>query len=428
MSFRQGRLDAVTSFTLVEALAGRRSRRFGLGMTIPDGPLAYSSGHEPHPLGADERALLVWAATGLTGWHLGMPHTESGPPEAGCNYPSRLTGRTNPSAAGLHSSELAIIDDSGVYITALRTASNELLEQAAHATSLDSLVALTDSLLMKVTDNRCHLPPAYIAAHNRWNALRPGTTLMVPIADATEQFLGFLSIISGEGAILWDALEDRPVGNTAELLRKGSLNPDARIPLPAFEQLVGQQATVESGIIAYNAQLMLQSMGLGGWLYGGIDANALLGAHQNQGVSGMGFRFKQVPHSPLANPVGLDGYFETLSPPYCSGAEEIVARFIERKFGSGGAYNTSTGTYRHAGAVHSQIQRYDEATIRYFVSVVERLLETYNRVPGTLPTVHTSVYLQAQHVDIDYYEQFHDQNALLDTHREHMSIWHAEAP
>ncbi|TAP44950.1 hypothetical protein [Arthrobacter sp. S39] len=310
----------------------------------------------------------------------------------------------------------------------MRTASNELLEQAAHATSLDSLVALTDSLLMKVTDNRCHLPPAYIAAHNRWNALRPGTTLMVPIADATEQFLGFLSIISGEGAILWDALEDRPVGNTAELLRKGSLNPDARIPLPAFEQLVGQQATVESGIIAYNAQLMLQSMGLGGWLYGGIDANALLGAHQNQGVSGMGFRFKQVPHSPLANPVGLDGYFETLSPPYCSGAEEIVARFIERKFGSGGAYNTSTGTYRHAGAVHSQIQRYDEATIRYFVSVVERLLETYNRVPGTLPTVHTSVYLQAQHVDIDYYEQFHDQNALLDTHREHMSIWHAEAP
>lgn len=185
---------------------------------------------------------------------------------------------------------------------------------------------------------------------------------------------------------------------------------------------------MESGIIAYNAQLMLQSMGLGGWLYGGIDANALLGAYQNQGVSGMGFRFQQVAHSPLANPVGLDGYFETLSPPYCSGADEVVARFIERKFGRGGAYNTSMGMYRNGGAVRSRVQRYDEATIRYFVSVVERLLETYGRVPGTLPTVHTSVYLQAQHVDVDYYDQFHDQNALLDTHRDHMSTWHAEAP
>src|SRR3954454_20124717 len=36
-------------FPLVEALFGRRSRRFALGDEIPDGPLAYRSRHEPVP-------------------------------------------------------------------------------------------------------------------------------------------------------------------------------------------------------------------------------------------------------------------------------------------------------------------------------------------------------------------------------------------
>jgi hypothetical protein len=43
-------LRELAAFPLVEALYGRRSRRFALGDEIPDGPLAYRSRHEPVPL------------------------------------------------------------------------------------------------------------------------------------------------------------------------------------------------------------------------------------------------------------------------------------------------------------------------------------------------------------------------------------------
>jgi hypothetical protein len=33
----------LTEFPLLDAIAGRRARRFGLGMELPSGPLAYTS-------------------------------------------------------------------------------------------------------------------------------------------------------------------------------------------------------------------------------------------------------------------------------------------------------------------------------------------------------------------------------------------------
>ncbi|HAT45202.1 MAG TPA: hypothetical protein DDW33_04245, partial [Ktedonobacter sp.] len=53
------RLQQVLNFPLVSGIFGRRSRRFGFGMSIPTGPLAYTSQHEPLPLCDLERALLV---------------------------------------------------------------------------------------------------------------------------------------------------------------------------------------------------------------------------------------------------------------------------------------------------------------------------------------------------------------------------------
>jgi len=42
-------LRELAAFPLVEALYGRRSRRFAVGAEIPDGPLAFRSRHEPLP-------------------------------------------------------------------------------------------------------------------------------------------------------------------------------------------------------------------------------------------------------------------------------------------------------------------------------------------------------------------------------------------
>ena len=52
-------LEDLAQFPLMEALIGRRSRRFGLGGEIPDGVLAYKSKHEPMPLSELERSLVL---------------------------------------------------------------------------------------------------------------------------------------------------------------------------------------------------------------------------------------------------------------------------------------------------------------------------------------------------------------------------------
>jgi hypothetical protein len=59
-------LRELAAFPLVEALLGRRSRRFALGDEVPDGPLAYRSRHEPVPLTELERMLVLSAMGGTT--------------------------------------------------------------------------------------------------------------------------------------------------------------------------------------------------------------------------------------------------------------------------------------------------------------------------------------------------------------------------
>jgi hypothetical protein len=89
-------------------------------MSIPDGPLAYTSKHEPLPLTSQEVTLLVLCGAGVSGWSLGIEHTAWGQPEKGCNYPIRLIGRTAASIAGTGTSELIFTNDTGTYITQFR--------------------------------------------------------------------------------------------------------------------------------------------------------------------------------------------------------------------------------------------------------------------------------------------------------------------
>ena len=69
-------LDLAWSYPLFEALYGRRSRRFGLGFEMPEGPFRYNSAHTAVPLSGIEEALLVGAGAGFSGlalWDLPTP-------------------------------------------------------------------------------------------------------------------------------------------------------------------------------------------------------------------------------------------------------------------------------------------------------------------------------------------------------------------
>ena len=61
-----GALAQARAFPVLESIFTRRSRRFALGAELT-GPLGFKSDKEPVPLAFEEEAILVAAATGISG-------------------------------------------------------------------------------------------------------------------------------------------------------------------------------------------------------------------------------------------------------------------------------------------------------------------------------------------------------------------------
>ncbi len=92
------------SYPLLDAMIERRSRRFGKGMQLDGGPLAYSSKQKTQPLSVEEEAALAFAACGITGPVLAeLPYQSGDTPETGSgNILIHLVGRTVASGDAVH--------------------------------------------------------------------------------------------------------------------------------------------------------------------------------------------------------------------------------------------------------------------------------------------------------------------------------------
>ncbi|MHC4678226.1 MAG: hypothetical protein ACYTEK_05955, partial [Planctomycetota bacterium] len=103
------------TFGLMDALLGRRSRRFFMGANIPDGVFKFKSKKEPMPLSEMEKLLIVAACGTNTGWHNMIYRGETYAPHLS-NYAGASGGRVFPSAAGFETSMTFFTDDEGVYV------------------------------------------------------------------------------------------------------------------------------------------------------------------------------------------------------------------------------------------------------------------------------------------------------------------------
>src|SRR2546428_8467481 len=105
--------EDLVRYSLLSALRERRSRRFGLGMKIPGGPLAYESRHKPRPLTEDEEAALVFAACGITGHALAdLCYAKDG----GGSIMAGDVARTLASGDGLQTVSLVVTNDNATYL------------------------------------------------------------------------------------------------------------------------------------------------------------------------------------------------------------------------------------------------------------------------------------------------------------------------
>lgn len=127
----------------------------------------------------------------------------------------------------------------------------------------------------------------------------------------------------------------------------------------------------------------------------------------------------------VPNPVGLDGVFEALCPPYYPDMQAAVGAFVDHKFGPGGAYDPKIeGPWKDSAEIKKGVEPYSDEFVECLGEVAQYVYDKHGKFPGTPTTIVLPGFVQAHHVDTDYYDAHYLPGAYLDTHANHMRRWH----
>jgi hypothetical protein len=412
-------LDLVWRYPLFEALYGRRSRRFGLGFEMPEGPYRYKSAHAPVPLSELEEALLVGAGAGFSGlafWDLPTP-----PP-----YPRR-SGRTFPTTRSGGHTALFFTNDAGFYVLDANCAASKLRE----IETLDERGKLLETYRARRRElHRCRLdiprqvPP--MSGHDIWDSNQQGSTLFLPVCDVSASLISLIAQFvdpalrryapaRGGMNIVDDRHGCRPAG-TEPWLESGFLDARRILPLSIVERQACYYVFSEPAAICQNIFLATEALGLGGWKHCGFLSLEIL--------ERMGFRIiASNGAATFGNPIGLDGVFEASCPPYHVSMDAAVDAVLAApppgsKEARAVPYRMSEAQYRASTlGVSADGLACTKAVCNY-------IHDTYGRFPGSTDAMHLMWVIQAHHIDIDYYDRFFAPGAYGPGHAAHMTTWH----
>lgn len=418
----KGLVDAV-NFPLIEAIHGRRSRRFARGASIPDGPLRYISHHKPEPLSELEQMLLLTSVAGNTGWSDLIPYNRNYLPNIP-NYAGAAGGRTFPSCAGFQITEFFYTDDNGVYFLPTRDMPAVKAPAKGGKTDLQSYLDAHKSRIVKISDSRLNIPaqPQHMEMHNEWCANVSGSTLIIPVADLAQQVIQTLCYFVQGGVCIYDDVNNRPIPGLEKFTHL--VDTENAYPLTYVEQVSATEVTVELSCSCYAGALMLQAMGLGGWMYDGLNPFSVLGASGDPDVPGLGFRFDMLPDQPLPHVTGLNGILEGHCQPHFKDMRAAVEAVVKRKFGVGGPFNAKTeGPYKETDAVRRSAAPINDEFIDCVATMAQYIQDTFGRFPAKVPAILTLMYLQAHKLDTGFYDTHFEPGAYLRTHAEHHNNW-----
>lgn len=418
-------LETAVQFPLLEAIAGRRARRFSLGAELPDGLLAFKSSHDPMPLSDLEQMIVLTATGGNTGWHHMIYRHERYAPHLS-NYSMSAGGRTFPSAAGFHVSELFFTDDTGVYFFPTRDALSLTPRNASGELDLAGWLDAHKSRIRKLADGRLNLPPQepYMEGHNTWCVNRPGSTMIFPVADLAQHTIGILCFLVQNGFCIFDDIHNEKIAALEKF--RTLVDVENPYPLSFIERYAITEVTAELSTACYAGMLALQAMGLGGWMFDGIDPFTVLGASGDPEVPGLGFRYDADDRWPLPNITGREGVFAAHCPPHFPDMRAAVESVARRKYGPGGPFNRETpGPWKETPKVRGAAEVHSEEFKECVATMAQHVYDRFGKFPGTMPSIFHLMYLQAHHLDLDFYDHHFDPGAYLETHRRHMADWHA---
>lgn len=431
-------------YSLLDALLARRSRRFGKGMRLNGGPLAYASMHEPAPLSPAEEAVLAFAACGITGYTMAeLPYDSGNSPEAGDgNIIVNFVGRTVFSADAAHLVSVFVFNDDGVWLLKRpqdypRLEVPELVKAAREQHWQD----LYTKSRVRIADRRLNVPREipFMPPFNKWSANVAGTTYFLPIAELSGLFINLLLAAFSE-EVAYFIVDERnnfqPAGLAKFARSKGgflhdNIADDRVVPVSYIDTWMYEFAAVEQGAMLQNLALVAAALGLGGFPH--------LASHPFGWFQALGFRMTDIPFSrtvgagpvmkgllqvlkkdiPVPTAVGLERDGEVLLKPYCPpyyrNMEEAVLAFVDYKYAQG------RGTLRDGGAasswldgatVQAGIPRYSDKAIAATIACCDCIYTRYGRIPATNGPFRTLMAYQAHHLDAAFYQKFYRPEAV----------------
>ena len=131
----------------------------------------------------------------------------------------------------------------------------------------------------------------------------------------------------------------------------------------------------------------------------------------------------------LANPVGLDGVFQAYCPPYFpsmdAAVDAVLTPLLRQSAASAKPPHPGQVPYLMSAAEHGSgaVEISDEG-IACTKAICNYIYGTYGRFPGSLDAMHLMWFMQAHHLDTDYYDRFFRSGAYGPTHAAHTASWH----
>jgi len=430
--------------TLLDALLNRRSRRVGLGMSIPAGPFQYTSPHKPIALTEEEEAALAFAACGITGYALA--DLSYGPGEGGSMLAGRL-GRTIASADALNTVAVVVTNDHATYL--LKRTQDFMpadIPQLVKLARQGALVELYRRSRIQLSDART--APPLDAKHNfsinRWSLYRPGTTYFLPIIETTALTINALLELfdPAMGVFVRDERAwFRPAGLAKFARSKGGhLQDDPHdlrsATIHAVETALLESMATEHGMVLQNLALTTEALGLGGF--------PNFARHENSWFQALGFRMGAMPASrylgaprflstlagwlkrePVVDfPLGLERDGSVLLKPFCPPCfptmKAAVHACIETKFSPAGAYRggAEQSSWKDPKHCAANIPAPSVAAIDAAVAYGEYVHRRYGRFPAYTAPFRTVIGFQVCRLDLEFYERFYRPEAISDAARE----------
>jgi hypothetical protein len=356
-----------------------------------------------------------------------------------------VVGRAASSPDNAQGTHFFLINDSGTYF--LRRPEDADPFYFEDGVTAAKLIASAEKCKVKVLDRRLDFPreyPCYLG-RNKYVSNLPGTTILLPIVDLTEQYInGMMFLLTQPDGQRPTFIDDWNFYRSAGLKKwenSGFLNKDLPIPLGYMNTF---RIHIEADLLVQNVLLAIQALGLGGWVHAAFIGPILFGApdYRTKYGPGLNFRFHD-PNRPIRkllkflhplptwqpNPVGLDGVIQGYCPPYYKNMEDAIDALLKHKYGVNGLYTDQKyfdQVFKAGLAAEfvKEVPHYSDEVIACCKAVCNYILDTYDRFPAHVDAMYVpGIWAQAHHVDVDYYDKFY-RHGCSETQRSHQRLWH----